>query len=97
MGYQGNKMEPASFSVLGRSFPKIPAPPTQVVRLLNKFLFHKPLAFFKLLLLCCISAGLFVVLSLQGPLRARAQFSIALLSFPEPSLLIFKVPGVKFH
>ena len=60
------ELAPTSSFVLGRSLPKIPAPLVHTLRLVNKLVNKSPIpqAFFKLLLLCCLSAGLFAVLSL---------------------------------
>ena len=66
-----------------RDLPRIPAPPAHTLRLVNIFS-HKLQAFFKLLLLCCISVGLFVVLSLNGK-------DSTLLALPEPTPLILTV------
>ena len=49
-------------SLFLRNLPKIPAPPGQALRLVSKCPSHIPQAFCKLLLLCCISMGLFAVL-----------------------------------
>lgn len=47
-----------------RILPTIPSPPTHALSLINKSPFLIPQMSFKLLLLCCISVELFVVLSL---------------------------------
>lgn len=62
-----------------RTFPGIPAPPAQTLRLVNKSPFEAPQAFFKPLLVCRTAF-----------LRARTQFPVTLLAFPEPNLLIIK-------
>ena len=56
-------------------------------KLLNKPPSSIHQAFFKLLLLFCISVGLFIV---AVSLKAGAQLPLALSAFPEPSPLIFK-------
>lgn len=61
-----------------RSLPMISAPPAHILRLVKKYPFCIPLAFFKLLLLCSISMGLFVVQSLRvGTLSFRVSQSQA--------------------
>lgn len=49
---------------------------------------HMLYMLFKLLLLCCISAGLFVTLSLEG-------CGLSFISFSEQIPLIFKILGFK--
>ena len=49
-----------------RGLPMIPPLVAQVLRLVNKSSSHIPQAFFKLLILCCISASPFIVLSLNN-------------------------------
>ena len=72
------------------TFSKEPCSCSICVRLVNKSCcILQP--FFKLFLLCCISVGLFVMLSLQG---WRLCFYCPL-TFPEPSCWFFKVLGVK--
>lgn len=60
---KGRKMMPTRFLFLEKS-PKCPCPSTNVLRLINKFPSHVTQVLFKLLLLCCISVALFVMLSL---------------------------------
>lgn len=69
----------------------IHTPPAHILRLVNESVSHIPHTFSKLLLLCSISVGLFVVLSLKG----CTLFPLILLALPEPNLLSFKVLGVK--
>jgi len=56
---------PASPLFLGKS-PKDPCPSSTCPDISKQISPRLPQAFFKLLLLCCISVGLFVILSLSG-------------------------------
>lgn len=55
----------------------IPAPAAHALSLVNNFSSHTPQAFFKLLLLCSISEGLFF------SLRVGIQFPFSLLALAE--------------
>lgn len=82
LGAGRGKWHPPALLFL-ENFPRDPAPPAQTLRLVNKSPFEAPQAFFKPLLVCRTAF-----------LRARTQFPVTLLAFPEPNLLIYKVPGV---
>lgn len=53
------------------------APLAHALRLANKSPSHIPLAFFKLILLCCISVGLFVMLSFLRAVTAPSWNSLS--------------------
>ena len=86
---RGRKWCPPAPLFLERSLV-IPAPLRPALRLVDKSPSHMPQVLCRLLSVHTISSGLFVVLF-------DHRDSVSLLALPEPSLLIFKVPGIKPH
>ncbi|CAD7681801.1 unnamed protein product [Nyctereutes procyonoides] len=90
VGGGGAKWHPPALLFLEKS-PKDPCPSSTHFKIKKQISLPYTQAFFKLLL-CCISAGLFIVLFKGGDSVSSHPFGSA-----EPNPLIFKVPGVKPH